>query len=606
MKTSSKSPSSRFDFRKIREKRFLAVTVTVLTVFACGGVGTGRAADQTWSNGASNALWDASSLNWSGAAWTNGNNAIFGATGAGAITVTGTRSVGNMTFNDGGYSFSGGTLQFNGGVNLTIATNANNVTISSALTLASGGDFTISKTGTGTLTLNGNISMTGGGTFGNTISNNGGVIAITGGDIHLTNVRLRGFVSGGGINISGGTLVLDGTLGNRGIQSGNNGAVNITGGSVTTNQVIVGNGSSGSMTIGGSANVMVSGANVLQVGTGNNAATAVLNLNGGTLSAYRIGSTLGAGIDRVASINLNGTTIKATGENLNWITPFNDAGSNSTNSRINVQVGGAILDSNGNNVRIFRNLTGSVGDGGIRKQGAGIVYLTGNNTVQGNTIVEAGTLLVGNTANSATGTGNVTVQSGATFGGRGIVTGSVTAGTGSTLIAGGVSGESFSTTAVGTLTTGSQTWQGGAGLQMEFSTDGSTGSAGTQWDRFTINGGLNLTSITAETPFAISLFTMSDATTRGALASWNPDVDSVWLGFVTTSTGISGFSADKFAFNTSGFANTLNGSFSLALDGNNLNLVYTAVPEPSTLGALLGLGLMTLAAWRRTRGQKQA
>lgn len=605
MKTSSKSPSSRFDFLKIREKRFLAVTVTALTVFACGGVGIGRAADQTWSNGASNALWDASSLNWSGAAWTNGNNAIFGATGAGAITVTDTRTVGNMTFNSGGYSFSGGTLQFNGG-GVTIATGANNVSIASAISLGSVGD--VSKTGAGTLTLNGNVTMVGGGTFGNTFSQNAGNVNITGGNWQLTDMRLRGFVAGSAINISGGTLVFDGTLANRGIHSGNNGTVNISGGNVTTNRLLVANGSSGTISVSGSAVVDVTGTNIWEVGTGANAATATLNLNGGTIYAYRIGTTLGTGVDRVVTINLNGTIIKATGEHLNWISPFNDAGNNSVNSRINVLAGGAILDSNGNNVRIFRNLTGSAGDGGIRKQGAGIVYLTGNNTVQGNTIVEAGTLLVGNSnaGQSSTGSGNVIVKSGATFGGRGIVTGSVTAESGSTLIAGSESSTSFSTTTVGTLTTGSQTWQGGAGLQMEFSNDGSTGSAGTQWDRFTINGGLNLTSITAETPFTISLFTMSDATTRGALASWNPDVDSVWLGFVTTTTGISGFSADKFAFNTSGFANTLNGSFSLALDGNNLNLVYTAVPEPSTLGALLGLGLMTLAAWRRTRGQKQA
>lgn len=559
------------------------------------------AADQTWNNGAANSLWDAASSNWSGSAWTNGNNAIFGATGAGAITVSGTQTVGNMTFSAGGYSFSGGTLQFNGATN-TIATGANDVTITSAISLLAEGGIT--KTGTGKLIINSNITHTGSGTFGQTFDNSAGIFEIAGGNIHLTNVRLRGFTAGGSFNITGGTIVLDGTLVNRGLVTGNAGHINVTGGSVTTNQIIVGNGSSGNLTIGGTANVTLSGAStVLQVGAGNNAATGVLNLDGGTLTAYRIASGLGSGANRITTINLNGTRIKAAGTNLNWITPFNDNGNNDALSRLNVKAGGAILDSNGHNVRIFRNLTGSLGDGGIAKYGAGTVYLTGNNTVQGNTTVYEGTLLVGNNANSATGTGNVTVKSGAKFGGRGIITGSVTAESGSTLIAGGVSGEDFSTTAVGTLTTGAQIWQGGAGLELEFSTDGSTGAAGAQWDRFTINGGLDLSGLSSGSPFTVSLFTMSDGTTRGLLADWDGSVDAIWSGVVQTSVGITGFAADKFVFNTSGFENVFDGTFSFVVNGNNLDLVYTAsaIPEPASTALLALGGILTYALGARRR-----
>lgn len=595
MKTSSPHLYPHPVFRKVC-RRFLYPAAAALAV-AAGG--KSQAADKTWTNGAANSTWNTVSSNWSPSAWIAGDAAFFNAPGAGAISVAGTQTVGNITFGAAGYSFSGGTLQFNGAAN-TINTGANNVSITSGISFLAGGG--INKTGTGKLTINSNITHVG---TGQTIDNQGGILEIAGGNIHLTDVRLRGFTSGGSLDITGGTILLDGTSGSRGLVTGNAGHINITGGSVTTNSVIIGNGSSGNMTIGGSADVTVSGATtVLQVGAGNNAATGVLNLNGGTLTVYRIASGLGAGVGRVTTINLNGTTIKAAADNLNWINPFNDAGTNDSTSRINVLAGGAILDSNGNNVRIFRNFTGMAGDGGITKQGAGIVYLTGNNTVQGNTIVNAGTLLVGNTAGSATGTGNVTVKNNATFGGLGSITGSVTAEAGSTLIAGGVSSSNFSTTAVGTLTTGAQIWQDGAGLQLEFSTDGSTGSAGAEWDRYTLNGGLDLSAVTSGDKFTISLFTMSDATTRGALASWDADADAIWSGFLTTTTGITGFSADKFAFNTVGFDNTLNGSFSLVQNGNNLDLVYTAVPEPSIAAlAFVAAGGLLFARRRRSEGE---
>ena len=76
---------------------------------------------------------------------------------------------------------------------------------------------------------------------------------------------------------------------------------------------------------------------------------------------------------------------------------------------------------------------------------------------------------------------------------------------------------------------------------------------------------------------------------------------------VTTTTGItfgSGASIGaSFALNTSGFQNTLNGTFGLAQVGNDLNITYTtsAVPEPSTFGILFGLAALGFTATRRRR-----
>ena len=71
-----------------------------------------------------------------------------------------------------------------------------------------------------------------------------------------------------------------------------------------------------------------------------------------------------------------------------------------------------------------------------------------------------------------------------------------------------------------------------------------------------------------------------------------------------TTLGISGFSADAFSLDTSGFTNSHDPSaFSLTVNGNDLVLTYGVIPEPGT-GVMLGIGLSLLA--RRARDDERS
>lgn len=71
--------------------------------------------------------------------------------------------------------------------------------------------------------------------------------------------------------------------------------------------------------------------------------------------------------------------------------------------------------------------SGSISSGGGRltKLGSGSLDLQGANEYTGGTIVQEGSLIVSNSLGSATGTGSVTVRSGAVLGGRGSIAGAV-------------------------------------------------------------------------------------------------------------------------------------------------------------------------------------
>ena len=109
---------------------------------------------------------------------------------------------------------------------------------------------------------------------------------------------------------------------------------------------------------------------------------------------------------------------------------------------------------------LIRNSGGSLA---LTKLGLGTQTLSGANTYSGGTLVSGGILIVNNTSGSGTGTGDVTVNSTATLGGKGSISGAVTILFGGTLSPG---------TSVGKLTINSNLTLQGT-VFMEIARNGS-------------------------------------------------------------------------------------------------------------------------------------
>ncbi|MDZ4287738.1 MAG: autotransporter-associated beta strand repeat-containing protein [Prosthecobacter sp.] len=227
---------------------------------------------------------------------------------------------------------------------------------------------------------------------------------------------------------------------------------------------------------------------------------------------------------------------------------------------------------------------------GLIKNGAGTWILTGDSTYGGGTTVNGGKLLVANTGSgaSATGTGPVTVQSGATFGGVGRIAlatdRSITINGGATL---SVGNSTLVTPATGTLEL--------------------------------VTSGIGTISLNTAASFALDL--ISRGTLENPIGASDTLKITVKLSIaadatlkVANLTGINDFAAgDQWKlFDWSGLTESVNGSFT-TLDlpglgdslGWDLNHLYSdgfisivAVPEPSR-SLLLFCGVLTLQHRRR-------
>nr|WP_256593072.1 autotransporter-associated beta strand repeat-containing protein [Pseudomonas sp. 2822-15] len=191
-----------------------------------------------------------------------------------------------------------------------------------------------------------------------------------------------------------------------------------------------------------------------------------LTLNG-SLSGN--GSLLKKG---AATLTLKGANTYSGGTTLNGGTTTGD-----TNSLQGAIANNAALTfEQGTDGTYTGNLTGA---GVLNKTGSGALLLSGDNTFTGNTNVNAGSLLVNGSLNSAA----VQVASGATLGGSGSLGGAVTMADGSTLKAG----------AATPLSVGSLALSSGTALDFTLGAPGASTTAVNVAGNLTLDGTLNVT-----------------------------------------------------------------------------------------------------------------
>lgn len=235
---------------------------------------------------------------------------------------------------------------------------------------------------------------------------------------------------------------------------------------------------------------------------------------------------------------------------------------------------------------------GSATSGALVKTGTGTLTLTGNNTFTGTTTITSGTLVV----NGSMASGNqVSVGADGTLGGSGTLAGQVT-----------VAGTLAPGNSPGSLGTGSQVWVDGGDYNWQVF-DATESGFGTGYDTVAITGGLDLSGLSTG-GFSINLWSLSAV---GPDASGNAinfvNTNNYSWQLVSTTTGITGFSAGDFTIHTAanngtnGFSNPLSGSFSVGVTGNDLMLNYTAIPEPTTWALLCGSAAVLAVLRRRAR-----
>lgn len=359
-------------------------------LLAFASVVSSASAQQTYQDSSPLNTWNAADLNWSTGptTWANttASDAIFGGTGE-TVTVSAVNAR-NLTFNSAGYVLSGGSIAL--GATSTLTANQN-VTINSA---TSGAATSVTKAGTGTLTLGGGNAFTGqliinagrvtvnaGGTQGNANNATGNIAAAS--SIAINNGGTLEFLGGSTTNVSTGANTLGsnfkpitvnsgGTLISNSINSmgywNQNQYTNITmaGGTFTLNYPAYIN----SLTLNSASTV--NGSSAIQFWQ-----------TSGNAIAGNADATITSGV----RINDNNVT-------------FNTAASTT------LTISGILGNFNG-------NTTNSATKSGFSKTGTGTLLLSGTNTYGGVATISAGTLKLGNNSALGGATHGTSVTSGA-------------------------------------------------------------------------------------------------------------------------------------------------------------------------------------------------
>ncbi|MEM6601774.1 MAG: autotransporter-associated beta strand repeat-containing protein [Verrucomicrobiota bacterium] len=246
------------------------------------------------------------------------------------------------------------------------------------------------------------------------------------------------------------------------------------------------------------------------------------------------------------------------------------------------------------------------GTGSVNKTGSGDLTFNGTNSYSGDTVVSAGRLVIGNTG--ALGSGNILIDGGALDTGGQTLDNAVNFGAagGSIQGAGTINADLALNDTSQVLAPGNspgiqnlgvdQAW---SAFTYEWEIDNWLGTvAGDDYDQIQIDGELTLTG-TATGSYLLDILSLTAADTTGDVPNFL-EQDQSWL-VLTTTTGILGFDAAFWTLDTSGFSSdpASQGTFTLSQNGNNLQLDYEAIPEPSTVLLLLLAGSLLFVLRRR-------
>jgi autotransporter-associated beta strand protein len=371
-------------------------------------------------------------------------------TGAGTLTLTGVSSFsGGTTISAGALAFAGGTnrlsttgpITVSGGATLDLGggsqTTSGTVTLTGGtlaggtltltsggsyspngtITLATGGTFRFDSSGQRLLLMTRNLTMDGsaGDTmrFGGDASGTANYVGVDGqnGTLTLNGGTLAFVIAAGQTNAGGGWLRIGSNSGASGTVTVNSGLLDVghsaslagrfDNGAVATT-------SSGTLTISGGQVVVGSGTLSTTAGGANgylylsndaagSTGSAIVNLNGGSLTAKRIVPGTGGG---TKALNLGGGTLRAGGSDSNFLAA-------ATGFTASIGDGGGTIDTNGFDIAIAAPLAAG-GSGGLTKLGTGSLTLSAANSFTGATTISAGTLVAANAAALGT-TGTVAI-----------------------------------------------------------------------------------------------------------------------------------------------------------------------------------------------------
>jgi len=331
---------------------------------------------------------------------------------------------------------------------------------------------------------------------------------------------------------------------------------------------------------------------------------------GANLAARKAGGAGGSGI---VVVRYQGTAA-ATGTNGGGPTTGTGTAAGYTVHEFKT-TGDSTLDFSGTdmNTRLGATLTsGITGTGNLTFSGPGTLTLNAANTYGGSTTVSAGTLAIG-AAGSIANTTGVAIASGATFdvsaaSGFAIGSSQTLSGVGTVEGAISIAGTHSPGSSPGLQTFDSNlTYTAGANVDWELiANNAAVGDAGTDYDQIAVGGNLDF----AGTTTLDLIFDSGTSAVDWSNTFWQSD--RAWLvwdlstGTTSNFNNLSITSATWLDAQGDSFATVLpNASFTLSLVGQDVSLVYTAVPEPGTLVMLPAAGLAFLGL-RQLRHRKTA